>query len=211
VQASKRVRNRRRKDERPAEILDAALTVLVSQGYGATRMEQVARRAGVAKGTVYLYFPSKEDLFKALVRRSIAARFQHLRDAAQAFDGSTEEFMHGPLRQLMRGFLQSEARGLVRILVAEAHLFPDLAEFYYREIVVPALDTLRLVVAQGETAGELRPTALSRLPQVLLAPAALVVIWETLFSRYEPLDQDALVDTYLDMLLDGIRVRPAQG
>lgn len=201
------VRNRRRKQERPDEILDAALAELVANGYGATRIEQVARRAGVAKGTVYLYFPSKEELFKSVVRRSIAGRFRSFGDAAHGFTGSTEELVHGPLRRLLSGFLQSQARGLVRILVAEAHLFPDLAEFYYREVVAPALDALRAVIARGEATGELRPTALPRLPQVLLAPAALVIVWEALFSRYEALDQEALLDAYLDLLLDGMRAR----
>ena len=206
-----RVRNRRRKHERPEEILDAALTELVAHGYNATRVEQVARRAGVAKGTVYLYFPSKGELFKAVVRRSIVGRFRSFGDAARAFAGSTEELVRGPLRQLLGGFLQSEARGLVRVLVAEAHLFPDLAEFYYHEVVAPVLDALRLVIARGERRGELRPTALTRLPQVLLAPAALVVVWEALFSRYEALDQEAMLDAYLDLLLDGMRARPGSG
>lgn len=201
------VRNRRRKQERPEEILDAALVELLAHGYGATRIEQVARRAGVAKGTVYLYFPSKEELFKAVVRRSIVGRFRSFGDAARGFTGSTEALVRGPLRLLLSGFLRSEARGLVRILVAEAHLFPDLAEFYYREVVAPALDALRLVIARGEASGELRPTALTRLPQVLLAPAALVVVWEALFSRYEALDQEAMIDAYLDLVLDGLRAR----
>ena len=207
MRSNGQVRNRRRKQERPDEILDAALSELVANGYGATRIEQVARRAGVAKGTVYLYFPSKEALFKAVVRRSIAGRFRSFGDAAHAFTGSTEEFVRGPLRHLLGGFLQSEARGLVRILVAEAHLFPDLAEFYYLEVVAPALNALRAVMMRGEERGELRPSTLTRLPQVLLAPAALVIVWEALFSRYEALDQGAMIDAYLDLLLDGMRAR----
>ena len=205
------VRNRRRKQERPDEILEAALTEFIAHGFGATRIEEVARRAGVANGTLYLYYPSKADLFKAVVRHSIAVRFQDLRDTARVSAGSTEDFLRGPLRQLLDGFLRSEARGLVRILVAEAHLFPDLAEFYYREVVLPGLEALRLVIARGEAAGELRATGLARLPQALLAPASLVIVWEALFSRYEALDQDGLLDTYLDVILDGARARPAAG
>jgi AcrR family transcriptional regulator len=205
VQVRGQVRNRRRKHERPEEILAAALTEFVTRGYGATSIEQVARRAGVAKGTVYLYFPSKEALFKAVVQRSIAARFQDLGEAAAAFTGSTEEFLRGPLRQMLGEFLQSEARGLVRTLVAEAHLFPDLAEFYYREVVLPALGAIRLVIARGDAAGELRQAALDWPPQLLLAPAPLVILWEALFSRYETLDREGLIDAYLDLLWDGLR------
>ena len=201
------VRNRRRKLERPDEILRAALTEFVTHGYGATRIEQVARLAGVAKGTVYLYYPSKEDLFKAVVRHSIATRFQDLGQEARGFAGSAEEFLRGPLRQLLGGFLQSDARGLVRVLIAEAHVFPDLADFYYREVVVPALDALRLVIGRGEATEDLRATALARLPQLLLAPAPLFIVWEALFSRHESLDQEALLDGYLDLLLDGMKAR----
>jgi AcrR family transcriptional regulator len=211
VRSDGQVRNRRRKHERPEEILAAALTEFVTRGYGATRIEQVARRAGVAKGTVYLYFPSKEELFKAVVRQAVAARFRDLGEAASAFSGSTEAFLRGPLRQLLGGFLESEARGLVRTLVAEAYLFPDLAAFYYREVVVPALDAIRLVIARGEAAGELRPSALSCPPQLLLAPASLVIIWEALFSRHEALDREALLDAYLDLLWDGLRAAPSPG
>ena len=206
-----RVRNRRRKQERPEEILNAALTEFVTCGYGATRVDQVARRAGVAKGTIYLYFPSKEDLFKAVVRQSIAVRFQGLGTAASGYAGSAEEFLRGPLRQLLGGFLRSDARGLVRIMVAEAHLFPDLAEFYYREVVLPALEAIRVVIARGEATGELRQIELARLPQVLLAPASLVIVWEALFSHFEALDREVLLDTYLDLLLDGMRARHPPG
>ena len=201
------VRNRRRKLERPDEILRAALTEFVTYGYGPTRIEQVALRAGVAKGTVYLYYPSKEELFKAVVRQSIASRFQDLGKAAREFTGSAEEFLRGPVRQLLGGFLQSDARGLVRVLIAEAHLFPDLADFYYREVVAPALDAIRLVIGRAEATEELRPTALAVIPQLLLAPAPLFIVWERLFSHYESLDQGALVDGYLDLLLNGLKAR----
>ncbi|MCC6176431.1 MAG: TetR/AcrR family transcriptional regulator [Chloroflexi bacterium] len=209
VQVRERVRNRRRKQERPEEVLAAALAEFVAHGYAATTIEQIARRAGVAKGTVYLYYPSKADLFNAVVRHSIAARFQDLRDTAREFTGTAEQFLRGPFRQLLERFLRSEARGLVRTLVAEAHLFPELSEFYYREVVTPGLEALRLVIARGEASGELRATAAGRLPQVLLAPASLVIIWEALFSRFDALEPDALLDTYLDLLVDGMRARPA--
>lgn len=204
-----RVRNRRRKETRPDEILDAALEEFVQKGFAAARLDDVARRAGVAKGTIYLYFPSKGELFKAVVRRAVLPLLESVRVMTQTFAGSTEEFLRGPFKEMQLRLLQLEERHVARILITEGRAFPDLTDFYVREVIQRGLDTLRMVVARGVARGEFRKTNLEQFPQPLIAATVLALIWETVLSRHAPLDVEGLLDTHIDLLIEGLRARPA--
>ncbi|HEX6980973.1 MAG TPA: TetR/AcrR family transcriptional regulator [Alphaproteobacteria bacterium] len=200
---------RRRKAARPQEILDAALREFATNGYAATRLEDVARRAGISKGTIYLYFANKDELFKAVVRHFVSPQLDALRALADGFAGTTEELLRGPLRAFMTQFANADERHIVRLLMAEGHKHPDLTAFYFREVVERGMGLLRHVIARGIERGELRKTAIDQFPQLIVAPFIVAIIWKTLFERHSPLDLERLLDAHIDVLLNGLRMHRA--
>jgi AcrR family transcriptional regulator len=198
---------RRRKDARPDEILDAAVQEFAEHGYGAARLEAIARRAGIAKGTIYLYFPGKEELFKAAVRRAVFPMVESVRTLVQASTASTEDFLRGPFKELQLRLLTSDARHLARILITEGRASPALTEFYAREVVERGLETLHMMVARGVARGEFRQSKLDRFPQPLFAAAVLALMWDAVLGRHRPLDVEGLLDTHLDLIIEGLKVR----
>ncbi len=196
---------RRRKEARPQEILGAALAEFAANGYAATRLDDVARRAGISKGTIYLYFDSKEELFREVVRRSVVPQLENLRAAVDGFSGSVEDFIRTRLKEFELRLIESEVRFIFRLLVAEGHKFPDLTQFYFDEVIGRGMAVLRRLVARGVAQGEFRPTALDEVPQLLVAPALLGLLWKSLFDRYRPLDLERMLETYVDLVLNGLK------
>lgn len=196
---------RRRKEARPQEILGAALAEFAANGYAATRLDDVARRAGISKGTIYLYFDSKEELFKEVVRRSVVPQLENLRAAVDGFSGSVEDFIRTRFKEFELRLIESEVRFIFRLLVAEGHKFPDLTRFYFDEVIGRGMAVLRRLVARGVAQGEFRPTALDEVPQLLVAPALLGLLWKALFDRYRPLDLERMLETYVDLILNGLK------
>ena len=203
-----RVRNRRRKEARPDEILDAAMAEFTEHGYAAARLDRVAQRAGIAKGTIYLYFASKEELFRAVAMRAIAPQISGIAALTKTFAGSTEDFIRGPFKQALLHLLRSDARHLARIILTEGRNFPDLTEFFYHQVVQRGLNTLHGVVGRGVDSGEFRHSGLDEYPQPLMAVAVIAMLWETLLARHGmALNVERLLDAHLDVLLDGLKVR----
>jgi AcrR family transcriptional regulator len=198
---------RRRKDARPDEILAAALEEFAEKGYAAARLDDVAQRAGVAKGTIYLYYSGKEELFKAVVRRTVMPRLDQIEAVALSYPGTVESFLRGPFLMLQQHLLQSDMRRLLRVFLAEGPLFPDLTAFYYHEVVSRGLRVLRTLIARGVERGELRETGLAELPQPLIAGMLVALLWEALLGRHAPLDTARLLETHVDVLLDGLKKR----
>lgn len=189
-------------------ILEAAIELFLAQGFAATTLDAVAQRAGVAKGTIYLYFADKEALFRALVQDMVGPVIGAAETAAPAFAGPFPVLA----RQLVLGFvrqvLQTDRRRLLQLVLTEAPRFPWLAEIYWQEVVSRALATIRGVARQAIARGELATDALERFPQLLPAPLLVGFLWTTLFQRFEPLDLEAFVATYLDLLLRGLEAKP---
>lgn len=198
---------RRRKHERPDEILVAALDEFAEKGYAAARLDDVAKRAGVAKGTIYLYYAGKEALFQSVVRRAVVPQLDQFENAAASYSGSVEAFLRGPFLMLQKQLLLSDMRRLLRVFIAEGPLFPELTEFYYREVVSRGLGVMRAMIARGVERGELRETALDEFPQPLIAGALVGLIWESLFGRDHPLDIGRMLETHLTLMLDGLKAR----
>ena len=197
----------RRKDARPEEIIAAALDLFVERGFATTRLDDVAARAGVSKGTLYLYFENKEDLFKAVVRGNMLPVLQHGEALVENFAGSSSEL----LRQLVRGWWgltgSTKVAGLPKLVIAEAGNFPDLAEFYYREVILRAHSMFRRVLQRGTDAGEFREVDVDHLVHVALAPLVMLAVWSHSFAccEQEHLQPQRYLDTYLDMLLHSLR------
>src|SRR6185369_1652770 len=143
----------RRKEARPGELLDAALDLFVEKGYAATRAEEVAARAGVSKGTLFLYFPSKEELFKAVVRENILGRFQEWKQEFERFEGSTPDMLRFFMRMWWERIGASKASGITKLIMSEARNFPDIAAFYQHEVIGPGQELIRKILQRGVDRG----------------------------------------------------------
>ena len=200
-------RYQRRKEDRPQEITEAAFAAFAEKGYAGTRIEEVARRAGISKGLMYLYFKTKEELFKAVIRSVVVPQVELLERELDAATPSAETFLRGPVLTFMKGMPGSRISVVIRLLIAEAHRHPDLVDFYWDNVASRGLAALKRLLERGVEAGEFRRTAVNDLPQLLIAPVITSVIWNIVFSQ-RSLDTDALIETHMDMALDYIRVKP---
>jgi AcrR family transcriptional regulator len=196
----------RRKDARPQELLEAAIDLFVERGYAATRLDDVARRAGVSKGTLYLYYENKEELFKAVVRSSIVPVIGEAEMSVAEFEGHSGDL----LRQLIHAWWQrvgaTKASGIVKLITAEADNFPELARFYQDEVITPGTRTMATMLERGIARGEFRPIDVKLMTQVLIAPMLMLITWKHSVgpcprAELEPL---AFLDTFLDMALHGL-------
>jgi AcrR family transcriptional regulator len=194
----------RRKEDRPQEITEAAFEVFAEKGYAAARVEEVAKRAGVSKGLTYLYFKTKEELFKAVVKSVVVRRVDALVEAVDTTELSSEEFIRGPLLEFMKHVPGSPIAIVIKLLIAEGARHPDLVDYYFDNVVAKGLTAISRFVDRGVERGEFRRTAVNDLPQVVLAPMMLSMIWRLIFANRE-LDTDKLMETQIDMLLAWIR------
>jgi AcrR family transcriptional regulator len=196
----------RRKDARPQELLEAAIDLFVERGYAATRLEDVARRAGVSKGTLYLYYENKEELFKAVVRGNIVPVIGEVETSVAEFEGHSADL----LRQLIHAWWQrlgaTKASGIIKLVMAEADNFPELARFYQEEVINRGTAAMSGMLERAIARGEFRPMDITLLTQVLLAPMLMLITWKHSVgpcprAELEPL---AFLDTFLDMALNGL-------
>ena len=199
-------RFQRRKEDRPAEITQAALTAFAEKGYAGTRVDDVAKRAGVSKGLLYLYFKTKEDLFKAVIRSFLSPRIDALISNIEETELSAEEFLRGPFLEFARGLPRSPAKILIRLMIAEGPKHPDLIAWYWDNVVSRALDALRTLIKRGVDNGEIRNSALDEFPQLLITPIFFSMIWTLLFQPHTDLDTDRFIEAHVEMVLDSIKV-----
>jgi AcrR family transcriptional regulator len=202
---------KRRKDTRPQEIVAAAFEEFAVNGYAATRLEDVAARAKVSKGLPYLYFKTKEELFKAVIRSVITPLFDAMRERMLATDLSCEAFLKGPFLAFVQELVKSRRVLIARLLIAEGHKHPELTKFYYDHVIAKGRETLKAFIDRGVERGEFRPTALRDFPQLIIAPVLLAVVWRTLIERHHHLDTDKLLATHIDLLVEAIRAPQAGG
>lgn len=198
----------RRKDARPGEIIEAALDVFIAKGFSATRLDEVAARAGVSKGTLYLYFPSKEELFKAMVRQTVLPSVGQFEAMVDAHQGTAAELFTELLSNAAQVFGASKVGRIPKIVIAEAGTFPDLARFWVSEVVERGLGLLRRVLARGVEAGEFTPVQ-SDAAMVVFAPILMLAMWNSALGPAvgRLLDPAQIAAEASRILLDGIRVR----
>lgn len=197
-------RYQRRKQDRPDEITAAAFDVFAEKGYASTRVEEVAKRAGVSKGLLYLYFKTKEELFKAVIRTIVVRRVDALVDTLETTELSSEAFIFGPLKSFMKKIPNSPIAVVVRLLISEGPRHPDLLEFYYDNVVSKGLAAITHFLERGVERGEFRKSPVTDMPHLFLAPVMLSIVWGLLFAK-KSLDTDRLIDTQIDMLLANIK------
>ena len=200
-------RFRRRPEDRPQEITEAALDAFAEKGYAATRVEEVAKRAGVSKGLLYLYFKTKEELFKAVVRSLVMPRINALIASIDASGLSSEAFLRGPFLDFVKTLPGSPVAVVIRLIIAEGPKHPDLVQFYWDNVVSRGLNTMSELVERGVAAGEFRRTKVNELPHLLIMPVVFSVVFKLLFEK-QSLDTDALIETHVDLLLAHMKGQP---
>ncbi len=194
----------RRKEDRPQEIADAAFAAFAEKGYAATRIDDVAKRAGVSKGLTYLYYKTKEDLFKAVVRNVVVRRVDALIASLETSELTSEEFIRGPLLSFMKKVPGSPIAIVIRLLIAEGPRHPDLVDYYYENVVAKGLAAITRFIKRGVERGELKPEALDHQPHLFLAPMMMSMVWRLVFAD-KPLDTDALMESQVDLLLTQLK------
>jgi len=196
----------RRKDARPQELLAAAIDLFVERGFAATRLEDVARRAGVSKGTLYLYFENKEELFKAVVRNSIVPVIGQAESSVAEFEGHSAELLRTVLMNWWDRVGASKVSGIVKLVMAEANNFPELAKFYQDEVINRGTRMISSMLERGIARGEFRSINVTQMTQVLMAPMLMLVTWKHSVGPCERGDLEplAFLDSFLDMALHGL-------
>ena len=209
IESNSSTRWRRRKTARPSEILSAALASFADRGFAATRLDDVAARAGVTKGTLYLYFRNKEELFKAVVRQELVPAIE--RAEAMVADSAVPSIvLLEQLAGLFARIVSSRLSAIPKLVMTEAGNFPEIARFYLEEVVHRGMHLLRAVLERGIEAGELRRIDTQSAVMCVIAPLLLAALWRHSLERHaaRPLDIDALCRTHLDLLRRGLAVEP---
>jgi len=193
-------RFRRRKEDRPQEITEAALAAFADKGYAATKVDEVAKRAGVSKGLLYLYFKTKEDLFKAVIRSFVVPKIDELTAIIDSSELSSEEFLRGPFLAFVKTVPGSPISVLVRLMISEGPKYPDLLQFYWENVVSRGLAALTVILERGVKNGEFRRSVVTDLPHLFVMPVLFSVIFKLLFEKQCP-DTDRLIEAQIDVLI----------
>jgi AcrR family transcriptional regulator len=197
----------RRKHARPEEITAAALESFVEHGYAATRLEDVALRAGISKGTLYLYFANKEELFKAVVREALVARLVEFQSQIGKFQGSSADLLRLVFRNWWERIGSTRISGIPKLILSEARNFPEIARFYVEEVVRPGRETLAAVIRRGIARGEFRADIdVDASVHLLAAPMLMITLWK---NALEPccddrIDPETLLEAHVEMLSRGL-------
>ncbi|MES2415778.1 MAG: TetR/AcrR family transcriptional regulator [Pseudomonadota bacterium] len=202
----------RRKEARPGELLEAALELFVEKGFAATKSEEVAARAGVSKGTLFLYFQSKEELLKAVVRENISGRFKEWNEEFLTFEGTSEEMITYCMNVWWERVGATKASGITKLMMSEAKNFPEIAAFYQEEVIAPGQALIRRILQRGVDRGEIRPLDLDYATFTIVAPMMFLIL-----AKHSPgicapmaldMDPKKYIATQLNAILHGLIVKP---
>jgi AcrR family transcriptional regulator len=195
---------KRRKAARPGEIIEAGLQEFAVNGMAATRLEDIAKRAGIAKGTIYRYFESKEELFIAVVRSRVVLSLDQVEEMVHSFPGDTKHLLRLVLTEIYKNFVGSEISAVMRILIVEGKRFPNLVELYHKEAISKGVAVLSLIISRGIERGEIRDGPAAREPRLIVAPTIMAALWGQTFSAQGPIDIETYLDAHIDMILYGL-------
>ena len=200
----------RRKDARPQELLDAALALFVEKGFAATRAEEVAQRAGVSKGTLYLYYPSKEELLKAVIAQFVSARIQQTAVQVEQYQGPLAPLLTETLVQWWQEMVESPASGTFKLMIGEARNFPEIAAFYVREVIEPGHQLVAGILTRGIVAGEFRPVDVESAVHSLLLPMIMVCTHKHAFGACttNAIDAPKFIAEHVQLVVRGLLKTP---
>jgi AcrR family transcriptional regulator len=202
----KKPRWTRRKDARPQELLAAALDLFVERGYAATRLDDVAARAGVSKGTLYLYFTNKEELFKAVVRENVVPVLGEAEGIVDHYEGHSADLF----REIALGWWErignTKLSGIAKLMMAESSNFPEVAQFYYDEVISRGNAMVARMLERGVQRGEFRPIDINSAVNVVCAPMVMLMVWKHSFNacRPEPISSADYLNSFIDIFLRGV-------
>lgn len=198
----------RRKEARPAELTAAALELFIANGYAATRLEDVAAHAGVSKGTLYLYFESKEALFKAVIREGIVPVMAQGAELIEGFSGRAADLLRHLILAWWQRVGETPLGGVPKLMMSEAGNFPEVAAYYNEAVVTPGRELLRRVLARGMAQGEFRALDVETAIDVIFAPVLMLLIWRHSMAACgcRTHDPQAFLATHLDLALNGLAV-----
>ena len=196
----------RRKNARPQELLAAALDLFVERGYAATRLDDVAARAGVSKGTLYLYFTNKEDLFKAVIREHLTPVLGEAEQTSGQYAGSSRDLLQEIIIGWWERIGDTKLSGLTKLMMAESGNFPEVAQFYHDEIIVRGNALIQRALERGMACGELRKLDAEQVTQVIVAPVIMLMLWKHSFAtcQSKPVSPLAYLNTFIDLLFVGL-------
>lgn len=200
----------RRKLARPQELLDAALDLFVEKGFAATRSEEVAARAGASKGTLYLYYPSKEELLKEVIRHNVVNQIAEGFEIIRGFEGTSSELLAMIIRLWWERVGETRASGILKLMMSEVRNFPEIAQFYVDEVTQPCDRMLGAVVQRGIDRGEFRQVAIEDVVHALIAPLLFLVMNKHSLgacaagAKLEPM---AVIEAHIDLVLHGLEPR----
>ena len=199
----------RRKEERPAELLAAALDLFVERGFAATKLDDIAAKAGVSKGTLYLYFASKEELFKMVIQQGILPVLDQGEEMLAQHQGDASSLLQAMLMRWWELVGATHLAGIPKLLISEAGNFPDVAQFYYEQVIVRGRALIRQVLERGIAEKQFRVADIESTIDIILAPQMMLTIW-----RYSQVpcdcgkqDPKTYLQTHLDLLLNGLKVK----
>ena len=198
----------RRKQARPGELLDAALDLFVEKGFSATRVDEVAAHAGVSKGTLFLYFQSKEDLFKAVVRENIANKFPTWQEEFLTFEGTCSDMLRYALTSWWERIGKTRASGITKLVMSEAQNFPEIAAFYQEEVIQPGNAMIRRILERGVQSGEFREMNLEQAVHIIVAPMIFLMMWKhsmgACAASAKIVNPEQFIHMQVDVLLHGM-------
>lgn len=198
---------RRRKAERPAEMLEAALAVFIEKGFSAARIEDIARAAGVTKGTVYLYFPSKQAMFEAVIRQAMVSRLDEARALFEDHEGPVAPLLRRIIEDFGPRIAMTNLAAIARLVIAEAGNFPEIARFYRHEVIARGEDLFGRIYARGVAGGEFPDLPVDVVTKLVIGPVLITAIWRTTFAPVDerPFDPVAVISTHARVLTAGLR------
>lgn len=193
------------KEARRNAIIDAGFQEFAQQGFTAAKLDDVAVRAGIGKGTIYLYFDSKEALFEEVVRKNMFPKRDEAKQYAREFRGTATELLKTHIARMYEGLHQDKMPQLVAMIMGETARFPTLADFFFKEMVQTNQNVLSSIVQRGVESGEFRESALSEFTQILIAPAMISAIWRLQFDNYAPLDIEKYSQAHIEFVIRGLK------
>lgn len=200
----------RRKDARPQELLAAALDLFVERGFAATRLDDVATRAGVSKGTLYLYFTNKEELFKAVVRENVVPVLGAAEGIIESYEGSTIDLFRELVLAWWERIGATKLSGISKLIMAESSNFPEVAQFYHDEVIKRGDAMIARMLERGVQRGEFRQVDIEQATRVICSPMIMLMVWKHSFStcRPEPISPEAYLNSFVDLFLHGMLAKP---
>jgi len=198
-------KTRRRKDARPSEIIEAAMSEFTEHGFERARLDRIASAAGISKGTIYLYFDSKEALFEEAVKTYVLTVMDAVDADIAGVEGTTEMLIQKLLVRIYDHMVGSHAATIMRILITEGERFPELVRRYHDIAILKGLKVLERFLARGIARGEIEEGAMTRVPELLIAPVMFYVVNQMTFSAHKSLDKEMFFEGHVDMIIRALK------